>query len=91
MKRIAPEHTHDQLVQTEVAHEILNTARGIVISRYYEVENSDLELASRLLLKSKEIHDLKLSFGVTDDETIASIIAEWREFIEDPERFIRDL
>lgn len=91
MKRIAPEHTHQQVVQAEIAHELLNTARGIVLSRFYEIEESDTDLAERLLRASKEIHDIKLSFGVTDDELIAEIITTWRERIKDPESFIRSL
>ncbi|WP_408914402.1 hypothetical protein [Brucella pseudogrignonensis] len=78
-------------MQAEIVHELLNTAPGIVLSRFYEIEESDPDLAERLLRASKEIHEIKLSFGVRDDELIAEINTTWCERVKDPESFIRSL
>lgn len=91
MKRIAPEHTYDQVVQAEIANEILNTAHSIIYERMDEIEGTDPVEAARLLEKSHEIHELQRSFGVTDDDVIAQIISDWGERIKDPESFIRSL
>lgn len=91
MKRIAPEHTHEQVVQAEVANEILNTAHSLIYERMDEIEADNSAEAARLLEKSKEIHDLQRSFDVTDDTLVAEIIAIWGERIKDPESFIRSL
>jgi hypothetical protein len=91
MDRIAPPHTYDQVVQAEIANELLNTARGIIMSRIYEIEKEQPAEAARLRQKQIDIYKLQRSFGVTDNETIADIIATWRERVKDEERFLRNL
>ncbi|MCC8976871.1 hypothetical protein [Bradyrhizobium brasilense] len=90
MGRIAPPHTYKQVIQAEIANEILNTARSIIYSRIYQIEQSDPAEVNRLQQKAHEIHVLQRSFGVTDDAVIADIIATWGERIRDRERFLRE-
>ncbi len=91
MKRIAPEHTYEQVVQAEIANEILNTAHSLIYERMDQIEATDPVEAARLFEKSQEIHKLQRSFGVTDDEVITQIISDWGKRIKDPESFIRSL
>ena len=91
MKRIAPEHTHEQVVQAEVAHELLNKAGSIILAEMRSVKATDPDRAARLLDKAAELQQLQRSFGVTDDAIIAEIIATWGERIKDRAGFIRSL
>lgn len=89
--RIAPPHTYEQVVQAEIANEILNTAHSIIYARMDEIEATDPVEAARLFEISKGLHKLQRSFGVTDAAAIANIIATWGERIKDREAFIKSL
>ncbi|MCB5205533.1 hypothetical protein LH464_24155 [Neorhizobium sp. T786] len=91
MTRIANPHTHDQVVQAEIANEILNTAHSIIYERMNEIEAKDPVEAARLFEKSREIHALQRSFDVVDDSTVEEIITVWGERLKDPDSFLRDL
>jgi len=91
MDRIAPEHTYEQVVQAEIANEILNTARGLVLAAMRALKATNPARAAELFDKSIEIYELQRSFLVTEDAAIADIIATWGERIRDPEGFIRSL
>jgi hypothetical protein len=91
MQQIAPPHTYEQVVHAEVAHELLNTAGSIIMSRIYEIEDIDPDAVERFRLKHQEIMKIKRSFDVTDDVIITNIIGTWKEKLKDHENFLSEL
>lgn len=81
------EYSHDQVIAAEVATEILNRARALLMARIYEVENSDPAEAERLMKKQQEIYQLQDKIRVTDDEGVRAITELWGPLLKDERAF----
>jgi len=82
---------YSQIVNAEVAIEILNQAKGILFERIYALEDSDKPAAAALSNKARDLTKLQQSIRVGEDALIHEIIATWRPRIADEERFWREI
>ncbi len=87
MMQIAPPHTYDQVIEAEVAIEILNRARALLSARIYELETSHPAEADRLRAKRRDLNALLSEIRVGDDEGVKAITEYWGQLTKDKAAF----
>lgn len=89
--QMKPQYTDEQLVQIEVAAEILTSAQAIISERLHQIGPNDPAETARLETKAKEIHVLQRSLHVSDDAGIKAIVDTWGPRVKSEKRFWREL
>lgn len=84
---IAHPHTYEQVIEAEVAIEILNRARALLSARIYEIEAAHPVEAERLKAKRKDLHAVSNGIRVGDDEGVRAITEYWGRLTKDEAAF----
>lgn len=82
--------SHDDVVRTEVATEVVNRARTLIYARIYTLEKgSDAERqeADRLDGKARELCDLLRSLNYRDQGLVEAVIGRWGPLVRDEAQF----
>ena len=82
--------SHDDVVRTEVAMEVVNRARTLVYDRIYTLEKgSDAERqeADRLDVKARELYGLLRSLNYRDQGRVQAVIGRWGPLVRDEAQF----
>lgn len=86
-RMIAEPHTHEQVIEAEVAIEILNKAQALLTKRIHQIEGDNPAEVERLLQKQIEIHELLRSIKVADDAGVKAITEYWGQLTKDEAAF----
>ncbi|MGO4567487.1 hypothetical protein AB4Z52_21020 [Rhizobium sp. 2YAF20] len=81
------ETSYDAIVRVEIAIEILNQARVIVIARIYEHEGTNAGAAEALRRRRRDLIELQQSIRVADLDGTENHIAVWGPRVQDEARF----
>jgi seryl-tRNA synthetase len=85
--QIASPHTYDQVVEAEVAIEILNRARALLSARIGEIETAQPAEADRLRARRKDLHEILKNVRVGDDQAVRDITEYWGRLTKDETAF----
>lgn len=84
---IAVPHTYEQVIEAEVAIEILNRAKAMLTARVYEIEADQPGEAERLRGKRRELLAIQDGIRVGDDEGVRAITDYWGALTKDEAAF----
>lgn len=73
------DRTHDQIIQVELARDLLKRARKTIISKIARACVSDKKQIISLIEQHIELFELQHSLHLADDDLIAGIISAWSE------------
>ena len=82
------------IVRTEVATELLNSARALIYERIYQLEDgseADRQEANRLDAKAADLYRLLRSLNVQDQAGIDRVIAQWGPLVSSETLFWPEL
>ena len=82
--------SHDDVVRTEVAVEVVNRARALVYARIYMLEEgseAERQEAERLDAKARELHDLLESLNYREPGRVEAVIGRWGPLGRDEAQF----
>ena len=82
--------SHDDVVRTEVAVEVVNRARALVYARIYMLEEggeAERQEAERLDAKARELHDLLESLNYREQGRVEAVIGRWGPLVRDEAQF----
>jgi hypothetical protein len=80
---------HDEVVQAEIAIEILTKARAMLSERVYAIEATDPAQAEILRDKRAELTQLSRAMDFQGVAAVQAIIASWGPLVKDEEAFWR--
>lgn len=78
-----------QMIRAEVAAEVLNNVRGIIMGRIYEVEAEHPEEAKRLNTIESEVFRKQRAIDFQKPEEVEAVIDEWGPLLKDMDAFWR--
>ena len=82
--------SHDDVVRTEVAMEVLNRARAIIYARISALEEgseAERQEADRLDAKARELNDLLQSLDYREQGRVEAVIGRWGPLVRDKSQF----
>ena len=74
------------MIRAEVASEILNNVRGVIMGRIYEIEASQPVEAHRLNEIHGSLFDKQRAIDFEKPDEVEAIIEEWGPLLKDPDR-----
>lgn len=83
--------TYDQIIQAEIANELLNSARGLLYERADSLNDAQPIEAKRLTSIAIDLYGLQRRIRVGEEDLINEIMATWQPRLKDMDRFWREV
>lgn len=81
---------HAEVIQAEVAMELINRARGLVYERIYRLEKggaADQRAAKKLDAVVVKLYELLRTIDYREPKRVRAVIAQWSPLMRDEEQF----